>query len=885
MFLIIGVDLHAFNGDNNVRATIEKALQDHQELPNESQVLLLERTLQKAQEFLTPTDSTTLKVYKLLSDWHFKNRHFETSQEYAFTNLSLLKEVGAPENQIAEAETRLAECYKFSYKLDLAEELYRSSLSRRPVKLDPENFTNHLGLAMISASQGNYDLMVQHAEKALSISLTLRQECEALWYKFQGFAKRRNIGKSEEVVNQLLSRAKATGSSYEKGRAYSQLAFLELIKKDYNKAIKYYDKAIALMNANNDPKKHRSISSAYTSLSGCYSRLKKRDLAIQYAKKAIEESQAFFKTEYHPDIGINYHNLAFRYTRVKDWESALRYEQNAIKCFLNDPEFNDNGKTISVNDLRKVSVKWQLLLSLKGKGFYYAYLYLDHKNKEDIENAIKHMTNAIELIDIMRSEMETDNTKIYWSKETRSIYNTVVEMCEWVQDLDCMQKTIEKSRALILLDELNHKEALSMMPQRLTKREKALRTTVVDSPNTDVDAIESYNRFLDSIKVAYPSYYKYKFQTASAPIEEIQSSLESDSTQIIQYFLTPDSLYTLAIDTKKADYYTQPAPKNLKRDIRRTLSLLDNKDSLDYELKFREFTATSSRLYDIFLEPIKDKKKKLVIIGDGIINYLPFDILISDASTIRYAIQDHAISYAPSLSVLMKIDKHRSFDELLMVNPLSYEKENLVSLDLSRDEADYLGRLSNLDLLEASHASLKNFTERSQEADVIHLSTHSGIDSLTKEPWIAFHDSLIGVNEIIKLNLNASLVALSSCSSLDGKNNNSEGVNSLARAFLFADVSSVVGSLWELNEDSGYHILMDFYSNLKEGENKSDALRSAKLKYIENNKYKSPYHWASLVIIGDPSSIFGEKSYGASKYLVAGISLLLLLLLLQKYRN
>lgn len=882
LLLLNGLCLQAFYQNSDIRVTIEKALIDYQELSNESQVLLLERTLQKAEEHLESSDTTTIKVYSHLSDWFFKNKLFERSREFASLALDNIIELNESSVNIALAETRLAECHKWCYELIEAEKLYRSSLSKLAKVSHAQNFKNHIGLATICASEGNYDLQVKYANNAMAIANSAEQKCEALYYAFNGYARRGRIHECDSIVGVLLPTAKLTGSNYEIGRAYSQVALVEILKRDYQNAIKYYDKAVMTMAASDDYRKHRSISSAFTTMSNVYSRIGRPELAIQYAKKSIEESQSFFNKDYHPDIGINFHNLASKYAKAKDWEAALRYEQNAIKCFLKDPEFTDNGKTIPDNALRRVSVKWQLLLSLREKGLYYAHLYLEHKNKEDIINAEKHLGNAIQLIDIMRAEMETDNTKVYWSKKTRFIYDSAIEMCDWLQDLDCMQEYIEKSRSLILLDELNHKDALSMIPEELVEREKSLRGKMVD--DQEVATIENYNRYLDSLKSSYPAYYKYKFETSAPSVEEIQEFIPYDSMQILQYYLTPDSLYTLSSTKQESRFYTQPAPKDFPARIDNLLNQLNNKDSLEYADVYEQFVNNSSDLYDILLGNIEHKHQHLVIVGDGIINYIPFEILVEDNPELSYAIESHSFSYAPSLAVLMKIEKYKDFDELLMVNPMSYGDDNLAALEVAREEANYLENISNLQLLESQEASLNNFKEKSKTVDVIHLSTHSGVNEKSGEPWIALNDSLIGLNDIIKLNLEASLVTLSSCSSLDGNNNDSEGINSLARAFLFADVSSVVGSLWELNEDAGYSILMDFYSGLKNGKNKSEALRDAKLEYIKTNKYKSPYYWAPLVIIGDADSLISEKTYSASVYLVLSLLVIAFLVYIQNRR-
>ena len=78
----------------------------------------------------------------------------------------------------------------------------------------------------------------------------------------------------------------------------------------------------------------------------------------------------------------------------------------------------------------------------------------------------------------------------------------------------------------------------------------------------------------------------------------------------------------------------------------------------------------------------------------------------------------------------------------------------------------------------------------------------------------------------------------------------------------------------------------DFYSHLKQGKTKTNALRQAKLNYLKSHKLMevSPYYWASFVLIGDG----GELSLPQTNwFLVVGVSGLVIILsfLLFKYKR
>jgi len=497
---------------------------------------------------------------------------------------------------------------------------------------------------------------------------------------------------------------------------------------------------------------------------------------------------------------------------------------------------------------------------MKEKAYNYAHLFLNTKEKENLVLAEKHISNAVDMIDIMRAEMTDNETKVFWRKQTRVIYDVGMELAEWLGDKEKMFYYLEKSKSILLLDELNLKEVRDMIPEDLIEKENALLESYVKSKSESHFYFSKYMSFVDSLADVYPSYYKYKFDTQPPSIRDVQYNLLDESMQLLQYYVTSDSLYTLNITRDDVELITQARPKKLNSRIKTFLKKVNNKDSLEFQKSYSNFLDISNGLYQTLFEKVEKKKPNVIVVGDGLIGYLPFDALVKDIDSEgkpSYLIEDHNFSFASSVSILNKMDKKREsqFNSMLIVCPEDFENEDLQPLVHSKEEVVSLKRLSKNKVLEKSDASFAKFKNESGKFDVIHFSSHSGMDTLSKKPWIAFQDSIVDLNEIYKLNLDASLVTLSSCKSFDGDFQAGEGINSLARAFLFADASAVVGSLWNLNEVSGYEILDDFYKNIRKNQSKPQALRQAKLKYIEENPYKSPFHWASLVCIGNPEKM------------------------------
>ncbi len=100
---------------------------------------------------------------------------------------------------------------------------------------------------------------------------------------------------------------------------------------------------------------------------------------------------------------------------------------------------------------------------------------------------------------------------------------------------------------------------------------------------------------------------------------------------------------------------------------------------------------------------------------------------------------------------------------------------------------------------------------------------------------------------------------------------------SLARAFFYSGAKSVVSSLWNADDKSTAKIMRSFYNYLKAGHTKSKALYYAKLDYLKSSSLseKSPYYWASFVLVGDDSFI-KDLSTNTSYYYILSIVTLVL---------
>ncbi len=123
----------------------------------------------------------------------------------------------------------------------------------------------------------------------------------------------------------------------------------------------------------------------------------------------------------------------------------------------------------------------------------------------------------------------------------------------------------------------------------------------------------------------------------------------------------------------------------------------------------------------------------------------------------------------------------------------------------------------------------------------------------TQDKRDSINDGFIHTYELFGMNIPNEMAVLSACNTGYGKIIDGEGIISLARGFFYAGSKSVIMSLWSANDKSTTDIMNSFYKYLAEGKQKDEALRFAKLDYLETaGEIKShPYFWATFIANGN----------------------------------
>lgn len=258
-------------------------------------------------------------------------------------------------------------------------------------------------------------------------------------------------------------------------------------------------------------------------------------------------------------------------------------------------------------------------------------------------------------------------------------------------------------------------------------------------------------------------------------------------------------------------------------------------------------------IHDHLVAPVRARfagMGHLIVVPHHQLHYVPFHALHDGE---RYLIDDIAVSYAPSATVLHYCrQKSGGVGRSTLV--FGVTDPALPSIpDEVRAVAAALPQATLLLGPEATEARLR---EDGAAARFIHIATHGRFradNPLFSSIRLADRD--LTLFDLYQLRLSAELVTLSGC--VTGLNVVAAGdeLIGLTRGLLFAGARAVLVSLWEVHDASTAELMAGFYARLAAGEEKAQALAAA-MRDVRA-RYPHPYFWAPFVLVGE----FGHSEH------------------------
>jgi CHAT domain-containing protein len=391
----------------------------------------------------------------------------------------------------------------------------------------------------------------------------------------------------------------------------------------------------------------------------------------------------------------------------------------------------------------------------------------------------------------------------------------------------------------------------------------------------------------------YPHYYDLKYRPFSPKFKDIAARL-SDKQALISYFFGKDTLYTFVVTQQHTKLYTESINADFITDLGNFITAIEtDANSAIYLNESHHFYQKLLGKAEQTLQ--QDNIERLVIVPDGVLCLLSFDVLLTtpyavnntnDAQRliIPYLIKKYAIAYQYTVSGLLDESYTWKNSNAGGLGNNFYSNGGKL-YEAEKEAKDVVGLLGGKDYLN-NEATYQNMLSCAKKYGVLHLAMHGGADR--EQPLNSYlilsdgkgGEDILYARRIYGESFDVGLAFFSACESGAGRVVRGEGVISMARAFSFAGCRSLILSLWTLDDITARNITKYFYENINQGMPKDVALQQAKLMNLDTITAEKhiPRYWASLALVGnaDPiptTGVFGRVSTWLGLFAIGSLGL------------
>lgn len=578
------------------------------------------------------------------------------------------------------------------------------------------------------------------------------------------------------------------------------------------------------------------------------------------------EHQQFYLT-------ANYGHL---FSKKQDYINAEIHFQKAFKLLLKVEENAIDFSTIAINKLKPFDsfevINGILLIAdsyynryQSGKNkkhigiAYNLYLlasdvfntfYLGKKYNENLYQTYKNIESGFIKILLNESSqeklsktieaLESSNSKLTWSK---FLFN------KQKHKLNIPDSIIEKETELKNLINYYQTELFS------NNKKDYLES---DTLNIRISNIKlELSNLLDIIRHNYNNYYIRNQNVFN--LSAFRKSLNNDQL-IVKYILNDNKVYCFIISKSNIDFVKLKINESIKEDVSGYAKSLSTFNS--------NISEYLKKLKPLIVPLIKSNRNNITIIPDEILNYLPFETLFNKADFSTYT-----TNYATSLTLLNE-QNNLEPNEYLNIGVFSANKASSELPSVTKETNSILNYFSGKQF---RYTTKEDFLKEANSFNILHLAMHSSINNSNPDfSNLEFSNGKLLVSELYNETINAKLAVLSACESGSGNLKKGEGVQSISRAFTYAGVPSTVMSLWKVDDYATSKIMSAFYKHLKNGDTKDEALKKAKLDYLETTPevaLQHPYYWSGFIISGNTEALVSTNN----TLIYVGIALVFLL--------
>lgn len=646
------------------------------------------------------------------------------------------------------------------------------------------------------------------------------------------------------------------------------------------------------------------LLSSYITAGSIQLALKNLPLSTHYYQLALKTNDQYYKGNRLREKAYIITQLGKIKLRQQQGKAALTFFNQTLNTLgiLNSEGQLNPDKIFGDNRLQDVFYQRSLVYSLLGS------------EKEALQNISWSLLAG----DKIRFELADVKTKQRFQSETKQMAEKAIAIA-----FGLLEKTKQHHYAEIILNLMEQTKARTLLDD-IRRNQQQLTLQTKEPLFIQKQNLESAIAYQEKIAlqdagdirhaVKNSADLKFKLEYVNKKIRERYPALAWNAdtalnaqgilkrlpakTHFIEFFAGSSAIYAIEINNRQVKQVTRINHASaVKQGIRNFVETYYNHGPEAMMNDPKAFFNDSYRCYQRLMGDFSFRKnEQLIIVPDEALGKLSFEGLITDQSYQTaiskwpFLLKKQSIAYAFSIQTWIKQSKrkHSSLSEKenhgsekfagLFITHQGSNKQTIPAVAL---EAASLKKLVSGEFLIDKDAGTKDFLRAFEQADVLHISTHSYLSGAGKEPTLAFHDDQVFLFELSALQNAPGLVVLSACRTADGMMADGEGIISLSRGFAAIGTQGTIATLWNVNDNAAAKITAETYKNLLEGKEISSSLHEAKLNWLNSpqqsaNQYL-PYYWDALIFMGYDQSINLPKAgwpplYYCIALIIAGLA-------------
>ncbi len=692
-------------------------------------------------------------------------------------------------------------------------------------------------------------------------------------------------------------------------RPFHNLAGIFRQQQDFQKALDYEKKSLIYRKKAHGNNPHLDLARTCYGIGESFAGLGNYEKAIAWFDSALLIQHQVLPSGQHPEIASAWLGKARAFSKIREEQK----QEIALDSALYAAGYEGKAAPAMLSTI-------ELVEALSENGMFHLQRGRQTGSTEAVSKAVRLYADAADALRLHRRLLPEEGARFSLADRHFALFENAISASCLLAATDPagIQSAFmlaEQSKSLALVESMKASNALhfSKLPDSLLEKERRLRLSlnlleqnqldpekkeVADEPGGRYfQAKQAHDLFVKDLEEKHPEYYRLKYDVTTVALDEVRSSLLQPGQTLLEYFIGDRSIFIFVVSKDRCEVKEVKKDFPLEDMVRRLRACVTDERSTGSA----EYAELAGSLYQKLLLPVEGLPgNELVIVPDGILGYLPFELLLTEKPanplnfrTHRYLLHKHQISYCYSATLLqeMKNKRHRQEpeqsllafapyydgDTTLLANLFASTNEvrkDLQPLPNSGEEVFNIAKMTKGKAYYGDEATEEKFTALAGNYRALHLSTHGQAnDRRSDYSFLAFSEikdslenELLFVRDVYKLALNADLVVLSACETGIGKLQRGEGIISLARAFTYAGAKSIVTSLWSVSDPKTKDLMVNFYRHLsertpleKKGNAKDEALRQAKLDYLSQKNLTHPnahpYYWAGFIAIGDMQAV------------------------------